>query len=232
LPYAAANGSGLELAARLPANPDQAAWERDYLTAQVMQGGGRLRPLAIPWLPLAVHVYTHYPLAGHGLWFDQVHPPNPRAGGTPSRAQWHHELRDDSQARYELARTAGHRSRRTINAWLQAQGLAGLGGATYQDLLAQAAAEADLDPATVPDQRLDSALGRVVEFLQAGPIPASLEEQAALTLEYAASVEAVVDRLAGLLLARVLLTVRARRGPASPLPSPIATVAGAAPPDT
>src|SRR5512147_788526 len=120
LPYAAAEGSGLELAAQLPTNPDQAAWERDYLTAQVMQGAGRLRPLATPGLPLAVQVYTHYPLAGHGLWFDQVHPPGPRAGGTPARAQWRQELQEDSQARYELARAAGHRSRRTINAWLKA----------------------------------------------------------------------------------------------------------------
>ncbi|HYQ90789.1 MAG TPA: hypothetical protein VES89_01605, partial [Candidatus Competibacteraceae bacterium] len=72
LPYATAEGNGLELAARLPTNPDQAAWERDYLTAQVMQGAGRLRPLATPDRPLAVHVYTHYPLDGHGLWFDQV----------------------------------------------------------------------------------------------------------------------------------------------------------------
>ena len=193
-----------------------------------MQGGGRLRPLATPGLPLEVHVYTHYPLAGHGLWFDQVHPPGPRTGGTPSRAQWHQDLRDDSQARYELARTAGHRSRRTINAWLKAHGLAGLGGATYQQLLAQAAAEADLDPATVPEPALERALDRVVDFLHAGPLPVSLEEQAALTLEYASSVDAVVDRLAGLWLARILLTVRAQRGP---VPS-LTAVAGAGPPST
>ncbi|HYQ93192.1 MAG TPA: hypothetical protein VES89_14240, partial [Candidatus Competibacteraceae bacterium] len=173
-----------------------------------------------------------YPLAGHGLWFNQVHPPGPRTGGTPSRAQWRHDLQDDSQARYELARAAGHRSRRTINAWLKVQGLAGLGGATYQQLLAQATAEAEIDPATVAEPALEHALERVIDFLQAGPIPASLEEQAALTLEYASSVAAVVDRLAGLLLARVLLTVRACRQPA-PIPSLplIAIVTGAGPPD-
>ncbi len=217
----------------MPTNPDQAAWERDTLTAQVMQGAGRLRPLATPDLPLEVHVYTHYPLAGHGLWFDQVHPPGPRAGGTPARAQWRQELQEDSQARYELARAAGHRSRRTINAWLKAHGLAGLGGATYRQLLAQAAAEVEIDPATVPEPDLEHALDRVVEFLQAGPPPVSLDEQAALALEYASSVDAVVDRLAGLWLARVLLTVRAGRAPAT-LPScPFPTaVTGTGPPDT
>ncbi|HYQ92278.1 MAG TPA: hypothetical protein VES89_09460, partial [Candidatus Competibacteraceae bacterium] len=188
--------------------------------------------LATPDLPLEVHVYTHYPLAGHGLWFDQVHPPGPRAGGTPSRVQWRQDLQEDSRARYELARAAGHRSRRTINAWLKAQGLAGLGGATYQQLLMQAAAEAEIDPATVPEPALERALDRVVEFLHAGPLPVSLDEQAALTLEYASSVDAVVDRLAGLLLARVLLTVRAGRGPLplASLPVPTA-VTGTGPPD-
>lgn len=231
LPYASAAGGGLELAARLPTNPDQAAWERDTLTAQVMQGAGRLRPLATPDRPLAVHVYTHYPLAGHGLWFDQVHPPLPRASGTPSRAQWRQDLQEDSQARYDLARAAGHRSRRTINAWLKAQGLAGLGGATYRQLLAQAAAEAEIEPATVPEPALEGALERVVDFLQAGPLPASLDEQAALILEYASSVDAVVDRLAGLLLARVLLTARAGRRPAPLAFHPFTTtVTGTAPP--
>ncbi|HYA52441.1 MAG TPA: hypothetical protein VEG33_14875 [Streptosporangiaceae bacterium] len=141
LPYRAADGSGLELAAKLPDNPDQAAWERDGLTATTVQVIGRLRAVQRPDQALEVHIHTHYPLAGHGLWLDQVHAPGPRAGGQQSRAQWRQDVQDNCRARFELARAEGAQSRRTINQFLQDQGLPTLGAGKYQELLAAVLAE-------------------------------------------------------------------------------------------
>jgi len=222
LPYATPDGQGLELAATLPVNPDQAAWERDRVTTQAVQTAGRLRAAQRPTERLEVHLYTHYPLAGHGLWLNQVHAPGPRANGQQARDVWRQDLHADCQARYDLARANGAQSRRAVNQFLTAQGLPTLSGTTYQRLLEQASAEA-------PDARNRSAtaftlaIEAVIAFLLIEPSP-HIDELAALALEYAASVDSAVDRLAGLLLARALLAARA-------LPPPAGfSVTGAGPP--
>ena len=201
LPYAAADHGGLELAAKMPVNPDQADWERDWVTANMVQCIGRLRALRRPDERLEVHLHTHYPLAGHGLWLDQVHLPRPRVGGQQPRHEWQQEQQADCRERYQLALAAGvRRSRREINRFLKAQGLPVLSGATYQKLLAET--QQDLGVTGVDD--LEEATERILAFLEAEPIPAQVGELVNLALEYAASVTEEGDRVAGTLLARAL----------------------------
>jgi len=200
LPYAAADHGGLELAAKMPLNPDQANWERDWVTANIVQCIGRLRALRRPGEQLEVHLHTHYPLAGHGLWLDRVHLPRPRVGGQQPRYEWQQEQQADGQERYQLARAAGARSRREINRFLQAHGLPVLSGATYKKLLA----ETQQDLGVTGVDNLVEATERVLAFLEAEPMPVQAGELANLALEYAASVTEEDDRVAGTLLARAL----------------------------
>ncbi len=200
LPYAAADQGGLELAAKMPVNPDQADWERDWVTANVVQCIGRLRALRRPDERLEVHLHTHYPLAGHGLWLDRVHLPRPRVGGQQPRHEWQQERQADCRERYQLALAAGVRSRREINRFLKAQGLPILSGSTYKKLLA----ETQQDLGVTGGDDLEEATERVLAFLETEPIPVHTDELVNLALEYAASATEEDDRVAGTLLARAL----------------------------
>jgi hypothetical protein len=212
LPYAAADHGGLEIAAMMPVNPDQATWERDWVTANMVQGIGRLRALRRPGERLEVHIHTHYPLSGHGLWIDQVHLPRPRVSGQQPRHQWQQACQADCRERYQLALAAGLRSRRAINRFLKTQGLPMLSGTTYKKLLA----ETQQALGVAPGDDLEEATERALAFLEAEPMPVPVDELAHLALEYAASVTEASDQVAGTLLARVLRAPRDRAGSLDP----------------
>nr|MDQ2696885.1 hypothetical protein [Pseudomonadota bacterium] len=214
LPCRDTDGRGKRLAYQGYANPDQMAWLQDRVAAHMMQCVGRLRAVQRPLDALEVEIHSHFPVAGHGIWFDHVHTPAARTNGQQSRGDWARDLHEDALGRFEAARAAGCQSRRTMNRWLRENGYPTLGGDKYREILEQQQAAAQDDP--VGDAELEVAFRRLAAFLSALPPPDSPAEASGLCREYAGSVEDPADRLAGLVLAQVLAGQEAAAKSGSP----------------
>jgi len=106
LPIRGVNGEGYQLRRKASPNEAQVAWERDWVTAQLKQGIGRLRAAQRPSEQLNVHIHSNYPICGHGVWIDTIEQPAAKTDGTSSAAERTAEIEESARARVEEAAAA------------------------------------------------------------------------------------------------------------------------------